>query len=353
MHFEYRRAAAVADASPGLSQNLFIRHASGWLFRGAWGTLTPSEFVIISLRYVIRVPGRVSGGARASPCFDEGESVNRRTALKVVAGGLIGGGAGVSILTTAFKPELRPVNQSKKLELKTEASYWRYHKLDPVITGNLAYRAYDVGSCMYAVVHSFVSQLAAKFGEPYASFPVHMMKYGHGGVGGYGTLCGALNGAASLLGLFVADKSMRDALIEDLFRWYEVTPLPAFKPAAAVFDFVPPVSVCKSTLCHISTTQWAQVSGCRAKSKERSERCRRLTGDVATRLTVIMNQLADNIYMTTSQIDENSRACITCHDKEGKVGNTSTKMDCTTCHTQSLGHKLFGDIHYKLMDKRE
>lgn len=285
-------------------------------------------------------------------CSFQGENVDRRTALKVVAGGLIGGGAGVSILTTAFKTEPLPAAEPKKLEPKAQAPYWPYHRLDPVVTGNLAYKAYDEGSCMYAVVHSFISQLAAKFGEPYASFPTHMMKYGHGGVGGYGTLCGTLNGAASLIGLIVADKKTRDALIEDLFRWYEVTPLPMFKPDTAVLDFTPPTSTCKSTLCHVSTTHWTQASGCRAKSKERSERCRRLTADIAARLASMMNQLADNTYMTTAQDVETTRSCVTCHDSQGKVGNTSTRMDCTSCHSPSLGHRLFGDIHYKLMSKR-
>jgi hypothetical protein len=278
--------------------------------------------------------------------------MNRRTALKVFTGGLIGGGAGVSILTTAFKPELLPASKPKKLAFKAEGPCWGYHKLDPVGTANLAYKAYDAGSCMYAVVHSVLSQLAVKFGEPYASFPTHMMKYGHGGVGGYGTLCGALNGAAALIGLFVAEKETRDALINDLFRWYEDTPLPILKPDTAVLDFTPPTSTCRSTLCHVSTTCWAQVSGYRAKSKERGERCRRLSGDVADKVTAIMNQYADSAYITASQDDETTHTCITCHDKEGKVGNTSTKMTCTACHTKSLGHRLFGDVHYKFMDKR-
>jgi len=283
----------------------------------------------------------------------KGGEVNRRTALKVVAGGLIAGGAGVTILTTAFKPELLPASKPKKLEPKAEKPYWDYHPLDPIITANLAYKAYDSGGCMYAVVHSVISQLAAKFGEPYASFPTHMMKYGHGGVGGYGTVCGALNGAASLIGLFVAEKETRDALIKDLFDWYEVTPLPVFKPDTAAFDFIPPLSVCKSTLCHVSATRWSEVSKHRVKSKERSERCRRLTSDVATRLTTIMNVFADNTYMTASVDDEATRTCVTCHGETGKVGNTSTKMNCTSCHDKSLGHRLFGDIHYKLMDKRD
>jgi len=130
-------------------------------------------------------------------------------------------------------------------------------------------------------------------------------------------------------------------------------PLPVFKPHTAIFDFMPPTAISTSTLCHVSNTRWAQVSGYRVKSKERSERCRRLTADVTAKLAIIMNQLADNSYTTDSIDEETTRTCISCHDKQGKLGNTSCEMNCTSCHTKSLGHKLFGDIHYKLMDKRE
>jgi hypothetical protein len=279
--------------------------------------------------------------------------MNRRTALKVAAAGLVGGGAGVLTLTNAFKPEVLPPSKPKKLEPKAAESDWVYHQLDPAVTANLAYSVFDNGSCMYAVVHSFVSQLAARFGEPYASFPSHMMKYGHGGIGGFGTVCGALNGAAALIGLLVADKDTQDALITDLFRWYERTPLPEFQPDTAILNFAPPASVSRSTLCHASITSWGQNTGYRAKSKQRKERCRRLTGDVAAKLTAIMNQLTDKTYTTDGHDDETTRTCMTCHGKQGKLGNTGGKMTCASCHSESMGHRLFSDLHYKLMDKKE
>ncbi|MDA3925736.1 MAG: C-GCAxxG-C-C family protein [Kiritimatiellae bacterium] len=278
--------------------------------------------------------------------------MNRRTALKVVTSGLIGG-VGVSILTTALKPEIPPQGKQKKLDLNAADPKWIYHKLVPEITADIAYNNYSAGSCMYAAVKSVISQLAETHGEPFASFPVHMMKYGHSGVGGYGTLCGALNGSASLIGLFVDDKKIRDALIKDLFRWYENTALPVFQPNKPILDFTPPKSICKSPLCHASTTCWANAAGCRVDSKERSERCKRLTADVAAKLVTMLNKLVDNSYMTESVDDQATHTCITCHGTEGKVANSSTKMNCNSCHTKSVGHKLFGDIHYKFMDKRE
>lgn len=279
--------------------------------------------------------------------------MNRRTVLKVAAGGLVGGGAAVLTLTTAFKPEVAPLSKPKELELKAPESDWVYHQLDPAVTANLAYSVYDNGSCMYAVVHSFVSQLAERYGEPYASFPSHMMRYGHGGIGGFGTVCGALNGVAALIGLWVADKDTRDALITDLFRWYERTPLPDFKPNTAILNFTPPATVSRSTLCHASITSWGQTTGYKVKSNQRKERCRRLTGDMAATLAAKMNQLTDYTYTTVGHDDETTRTCMTCHGNQGKLDNTSGKMTCASCHSESLGHRLFSDLHYKLMDKKE
>ena len=83
--------------------------------------------------------------------------MNRRTVLKVVTGGgLVGAGAGVFILTTAFKPEVPPSGEPKKLEFKAAQSDWQYHQLDPAETASLAYNNFDNGSCMYAIVHSYI-----------------------------------------------------------------------------------------------------------------------------------------------------------------------------------------------------
>jgi hypothetical protein len=176
-----------------------------------------------------------------------------------------------------------------------------------------------------------------------------MMKYGHGGIGGYGMVCGALNGAAALIGLMVAEKKIQDSLITGLFRWYEKTKLPEFKPRTPLLDFTPPASECRSTLCHGSTTNWGKASGFKVASDQRKERCRRLTGDVATKTTVVLNEYFNNTYISVGHDQETVRKCMTCHGKEGKLGNTAGKMNCAPCHTESLGHKVFSDAHYKVM----
>jgi hypothetical protein len=229
---------------------------------------------------------------------------------------------------------------------------WKYSPLDPAITAELAYKHYKNGGCMYATFKSVLAQLADKFGEPYASFPFHLMTYGHGGVGGFGTICGALNGAAALIGLFTPGKDRQDSLITGLFRWYESKQLPEFRPQEPTVDFNPPASVSNSVLCHASTTKWMNATGYTIKSKQRKERCRRLTSDVAAHTTVILNEYFNNNYVTYGHDEETVRKCMTCHGSESKLGNTGGKMSCTSCHTESLGHRIFADPHYKVMKEK-
>jgi hypothetical protein len=278
--------------------------------------------------------------------------MDRRKAMKIAAGAIAGSGACIFTLSTAFKPKFQPEEKPRKLEHKNPQSDWMYNPLDPDETAEIAYRNYQKGSCMYATFTSVVSQLADKLGEPYASFPIHMMKYGHGGIGGFGTVCGALNGTAALIGLLIAGKKMQDSLITGLFRWYERSKLPAFRPQVPILDFTPSASYSNSTLCHASTTNWGKAAGYAVNSDERIERCRRLTGDVAARITLVLNEYCSNTYMTNGHDNETVRKCMTCHGSEGKLSDTGGKMSCTSCHSESPGHKIFADAHYKLMKEK-
>jgi hypothetical protein len=42
--------------------------------------------------------------------------MDRRKAMKITAGAIIGGGAGIITLTNAFKPEYLPLEEPKNLE---------------------------------------------------------------------------------------------------------------------------------------------------------------------------------------------------------------------------------------------
>ena len=98
---------------------------------------------------------------------------------------------------------------------------WKYAVLNPEVTAEIAYKDYEKGHCMYGVFSSVISQLADTYGEPYRSFPLEMMRYGFAGVAEWGSLCGAVNGAAALIGLFTKKEEELKELIDELFLWYE------------------------------------------------------------------------------------------------------------------------------------
>jgi hypothetical protein len=275
--------------------------------------------------------------------------MDRRKAIKMGAGVFTAGGAGLLSLPLIFRTDNSVRAESRKLEYDLGGGDWKYDYLDPEATAQFAYGHYKDGSCMYATVTSVVSQLADKFGGPYESFPCHMFKYGHGGVGGFGTVCGALNGAAALIGLLIPDKGIQDVMITDLFQWYEKEAMPVFVPAKPVYDAKIPVSVSNSVLCHASNTTWCKVTGFAVNSDERKERCRRLTGDVARQVTMALNNLAAHAYTAHEHTNEEVNSCIACHGDVGKVKNTSSKMSCNSCHSESIGHRIFSDVHYRYM----
>lgn len=278
--------------------------------------------------------------------------MERRKALKIGIGALAGTGISFFTLTNAFRNKDISFEKPNKLEYDPTKSNNKYVYLDPEASAELAYEHFSNGGCMYAVVSSIVSQLAEKIGEPYMSFPLQMFVYGHGGIGGYGSVCGTLNGAAAVISLFVNDWHARDSMIVDIFQWYEKTSLPVFKPLNPKLDFAMPSVISNSVLCHASNTKWCNKSGFTIDSNERKERCRCLTADVTKRLTVALNEIFSDTYIANINNNIEKNTCLACHGAEGKIKNSKVKMQCNSCHSESVGHKVFSDAHYKFMNNR-
>ena len=138
---------------------------------------------------------------------------------------------------------------------KEEAVEWKPVKLDPKKVAARAYEIYPEGSCMYAAftaIATAMAEAAAKvnpaLSQALKNFPCQMFKYGHSGLGGQGTLCGAVNGACAIFGLFVHDKAKLDTLTAELCGYYETTELPIFKPKSSKFEPMP-ASVSGSVPC--------------------------------------------------------------------------------------------------------
>jgi hypothetical protein len=218
---------------------------------------------------------------------------------------------------------------------------WTYTELDPDITARKAYKICEKGHCMYGVFASVVLQLAKKHGELYRYFPVDMMRYGAGGTAKWGSLCGALNGSAALIGLFAEKDEDLKILIDELFLWYEQTELPVYIPEKPAYNTEIPKSISVSVLCHVSVTRWCKVSGQKAFSKPQKERCRRLTADTAGKTVEVLNAHFVGRTPVTRQFNTKTKKCSSCHTKDSELQNSLGKMSCSICHsTLSDKHPL-------------
>ncbi|MHB8172539.1 MAG: C-GCAxxG-C-C family (seleno)protein [Thermincolia bacterium] len=255
------------------------------------------------------------------------------------AGTLAFGAIGASALAGCAQTE----KTGAKAPGDAAAAYpWPYKKLDVETARKKGHEGYYEGACCYGVFNAIISELGKEVGAPYTTFPTKMFQYGEGGVAGWATLCGALNGAAAAICLVAGEEGWED-LTNELMAWYEKTPFPsdisnkyaqekAFLVKEMKYDKVLPQSVANSTLCHISVTEWCEKAGLKAFSKERSERCGRLSGDVTAFTVDMLNRHFDKNFVPAAKLSNEVQACRSCHDKGGSLENTRGKMDCLPCH---------------------
>jgi hypothetical protein len=213
---------------------------------------------------------------------------------------------------------------------------WQYVAVDKAAVAGEAVRLYFDGGCMYGVFGSIVGAMAKVAGEPFRSFPLHMMKYGESGAGGFGSLCGALNGGAAVIGLFEQAKERREAVIGELFSWYEATSLPIYRTAGASSSKEMPKSIAHSVLCHVSVNHWCQVSCCDVLDKQRKERCSLLSADVAMKTVELLTRNRQPASTFTGLAPE-TKSCLSCHGKQ-ELRDTQGKMECNCCHEFSERH---------------
>lgn len=252
--------------------------------------------------------------------------ISRRKALSLVGCTVVGGTMAASFGTSmAFKQQSEPFS-------------WTPHKLDPAESAPVAYNGYYYNGlgCCYGAFYSIVGVMGERYGAPYNQFPFTMMEVGKSGISGWGTICGALLGAASAFALFWGRKE-RDPMVTELYRWYERTAFPIYDPgeAAKGVKGAIPTSVSNSPLCHLSVSKWCYETKFAEKSKERGERCARLTADVAVKAIEIMNAKIDGKFTPLYSLNEGSATCLECHGSGKEAPYNKTKMDCTPCHSGS------------------
>ncbi len=215
---------------------------------------------------------------------------------------------------------------------------WSYVRLDPRAVAERAYQIYPRGACMYSVFGSVITELGEQVGEPFRSFPLQMMRYGASGLGGWGSVCGMLNGAAALIGLFYPNHKDRDReeLLTELCLWYETACLPVYEPEdCRDIGSIEP-SKAGSVLCHVSVKQWCRVNECEAFHPRRSERCRRLSTDGAIKVVEMLNRDCPSAG-DFLDISEETHGCLECHGR-GNLQNAMGRMSCIGCHEMGKSH---------------
>lgn len=234
--------------------------------------------------------------------------------------------------TEAAEPA--PPAQAAVEQLANASRDWTYRELDAEEVGQLAYDIYPQGSCMYSVFGSVIMQLANKVGEPFRSFPTEMMRYGAVGIGGWGSVCGVVNGCSALIGLFHRgddERKIREELTADVCLWYENEALPTFQPDNPALDVEIAASASESVLCHVSSSAWCRAAGCDAFSVERRERCRRLSAQGAMKVVEVLNNKA-NGNPDFVDINAEVHSCIECHGKDSQRDSLGM-MNCMPCHS--------------------
>jgi hypothetical protein len=209
---------------------------------------------------------------------------------------------------------------------------WPYQKLDPVSVADRAYANFSNGGCMYSAFETIIGMLRDKYGAPYNTFPTAMMKYGAVGIAGWGTICGALNGVAAAIYLF-ADTKVANQIINEVFYWHSFTALPDYAPANSKISNIP-ASIADSPLCHLSITNWCNVSGFKTDSLQRNERCARLTASVTRQTVNLLNQRADGTFMASYKVPSPVTVCLSCHGIGSVQGDvhTTNQTTCLSCH---------------------
>lgn len=209
---------------------------------------------------------------------------------------------------------------------------WQYQKLDPEMVRKRGYQGYYQGGCCYGAAYAIIGALAEQVGFPFTLIPIDMFRYGEGGAVGWGTLCGALNGAGAAISL-VCGKGVYNKLVDQLLGWYTQEPFPS-KKHDAYSKFPDQVqNVSRSPLCHVSVTEWCKASGFKVTDPQRLERCAKLTGDVAAFAVELLNRQLEGTFAPVYEPPEEFARCISCHvGKDSTLNNVLGRMNCVQCH---------------------
>ncbi|MBO7108036.1 MAG: hypothetical protein J6W73_07365, partial [Verrucomicrobia bacterium] len=87
-----------------------------------------------------------------------------------------------------------------------------------------------------------------------------------------------------------------------------------------------------------SQMKWCEKSGQSPFSEFRSDRCKRLTADIAAKAVEILNRCAESEDAKFKSASTANARCVQCPGKKGTAANVSAKMNCIPCHGEKEDH---------------
>lgn len=240
------------------------------------------------------------------------EEEKTRRAQAVSRRGFLASAGKIAVAATAGAAGLSVIAAKGTEAADAPAWPWPYKKLDPEAVYWRANSLYYQYGCSQAAFEAIIAEL----GQPYTSVPTGMMRFGEGGVVGWGSHCGALLGSSAAIALVHKDPAVASKLITQMTGWYS--------------EFIGSGSV----LCHISVTEWSKANGVTVESQARKDRCARVAGETAKKAVLLLNAQADNAVQLTFGPREAVVGCQGCHGANGMSNvRAGVLQDCTSCHT--------------------
>jgi hypothetical protein len=204
-------------------------------------------------------------------------------------------------------------------------SGYTYRKLDIDQVGRLAYEDYFKRWCASTVVAGLVLPLKKKAGGNWAQFPIDAYRWAHGGLAGWGALCGTLTGAGVVIGLVTGDTDTAEAMVNDLAFYYSNTKLPTYAPEKPLKAEIHHSTTSNTPVCHISVGKWMKAENKGFFTNERAERCARLSANVAMYTAGMLNDWAAGKYKPKHPLLANL-----------KQNGITSQNNCTECHGSDI-----------------
>ncbi|WP_163328901.1 C-GCAxxG-C-C family protein [Desulfurobacterium thermolithotrophum] len=152
--------------------------------------------------------------------------------------------------------------------------------VEPRTIAQRAYELYWKQNCEYGVVNSFSKVGGLKFN--YFKVLEISKELPHK----WNKICGAITGAFYIFAVTLPEEAIEDA-VKEIIEFHNNTKLPIF---IGNKEFEIPKVAVGSILCRDSIINWSKAAGIHPRALERSERCARITGDIAFKTAQILNK---------------------------------------------------------------